>query len=156
VARTGSENAGDRVEVAAGGVVWRLGPSGPEVAIAEQRDRNRGDRTVRLPKGKAEIGESLEETAVREVREETGLGAEIVQPLREVRYRYFEAREGQHVDKRVHFYLMRHTGGVPAPRDGEMERVYWVPLERASRELTFETERAVVAEARALLVKNGG
>ena len=50
--------------------------------------------------------------------------------------------------KQVHFFLMEWLEGVPAPRDGEMEQVYWCPLERAAGELTFETERVALARAR--------
>ena len=140
-----------REEISAGGVVLRPGPGGPEVALAEQRDRNTGSLTVRLPKGKCDAGENLEQTARREVLEETGLTAEILRSLGDVRYRYFELRAKQHVDKRVHFFLMRHDGSDPAPRDSEMERVYWAPLAEAAARLSFDTEREVLARARAAL-----
>jgi 8-oxo-dGTP pyrophosphatase MutT (NUDIX family) len=138
-------------ETSAGGVVVRRGRAGAEVALAAQRDRNTGAPTVRLPKGHPEPGESLEEAALREVREEVGLGAVVLARLRDVTYHYRDVRRGRLVAKRVHFFLMRHTAGDGAPADGEMEHVFWCPLEAAEARLSFETEREVVAEARAML-----
>jgi len=144
------------VEVSAGGVVVRPGPAGPQVALAEQRDRNTGLRTVRLPKGKPEPGESLEETALREVREEVGVTARILAALPCVEYRYLDARRGRRVRKRVHFFLMRHQDGDLAPGDGEMDHTYWCPLPEALARLSFDTEREVVAAARDALEAPGG
>jgi 8-oxo-dGTP pyrophosphatase MutT (NUDIX family) len=137
----------DREETSAGGVVLRSTGPVPEVALAEQIDRNSRSRTVRLPKGKPDPGESLEQTALREVLEETGLSAEITGSLGQVIYRYFEQDEGRHVNKRVHFFLMRCLGGDIGQRDGEMERVYWVPLHEAAQRVTFETEREILERA---------
>jgi bis(5'-nucleosidyl)-tetraphosphatase len=143
------------VEVAAGGVVLRRGAAGPELVLAEQLDRNTRARTVRLPKGKPEAGESLETAALREVREETGVEAELLGPLREVRYRYLERRADRWVDKRVHFFLMRHRRGALRPADGEFERVFWCSFRDAEALLSFDTEREVVAAARAALEAPG-
>ena len=143
----------DREEVSAGGVVVRAGSAGLEVALADQMDRNTRSRAVRLPKGKPDPGESLEQTALREVLEETGLSAEIVGSLGQVEYRYLERSEGRHVSKRVHFFLMRllmrQSGSDTSQRDGEMERVYWVPLAEAAGRLTFETEQEILKRAAA-------
>ena len=139
----------ERRETSAGGVVYRqTGETGGgiEVALAVQVDRLTGERTRRLPKGKPEGDETPEQTALREVSEETGLTAKVVESLGCVDYVYRE--EGGDVAKQVHFFLMEWLEGVPAPRDGEMEQVYWCPMERAAGELTFETERVALARAR--------
>ena len=136
-----------RSEEAAGAVVFRRRGDLVEVAVAEQRDRLRGDLRVRLPKGKPEPGESPEQTALREVREETGLSGRILGRLEEVRYVYRDHR-GRPVDKLVRFYLMEHQSGDPRPLDGEMERVFWCSLAEACARLSFATEQHVVQRAR--------
>ena len=136
----------DRTETSAGGVVVRRASGSVDVAVGEQRDRLTGELTTRLPKGIVEPGETPEETAVREVAEETGLEATLVASLGAVDYAYQE-REIR-VSKRVHFFLMEARDGEPGPRDGELQRVYWCPLHAALERLTYETERDVVQRAR--------
>lgn len=140
-----------RREEAAGGVVTRRGPAGTQVLLIEQSDWRTRRATTRLPKGKPEWGETAEETAVREVEEETGVRAEVQRPLGRWRYAYYLPSQGHYVHKGVRFYLMRRVGGVPRPRPGETERVQWVPVAEALRRLSFETEREVVRAAHALL-----
>ncbi len=130
-------------EESAGGVVFRRGAA-LEVVVAEQIDRQTGERTLRLPKGKLEAGETLEAAALREVAEETGLQARILEALDEVRYRYVHRRRRLSIAKRVHFFLMEHQAGEPAPADREMERVFWCPIEEAAARLTFAAEGEVV------------
>lgn len=139
------------MERSAGGVVVRTRGDGFEVALAEQDDRNRGQRLVRLPKGHLEAGETAEQAAVREVAEETGLRARVVAPLGDTAYRYHEKALGRTVSKVVHVFLMAWEGGAGHPADGEMARVFWVPLGDAARRLAYEGERAMVRRASALL-----
>lgn len=133
-------------EVSAGGVVFRRGRP-LEVIVAEQIDRQTGERTLRLPKGKLEAGETLEAAALREVAEEAGVRARVVELLDEVHYRYVHHRRGVSVTKRVHFFLMEHEAGVPAPADREMERVFWCPIDEAVSRLTHGAEADVVRRA---------
>ena len=116
-----------------------------EIAAGAQWDRLTGRDSLRLPKGIVEPGETPEQAAVREVSEETGLEAEVVAPLSTVSYDYDE--DGTVVSKRVHFFLMRHVGGEPHPRDGEMASVRWFAADRLEDSLTFDTERGVIADA---------
>ena len=146
---TGSDTPGP--EVSAGGVVVRQGREGLEVALAEQDDRNTRERTVRLPKGHVDPGETPGEAALREVEEEVGLTARIVAPLGEVTYSYFEESREVTVSKEVHFFLMSWQSGHGHAADGEMARVFWAPLAAAPDQLSFETERDVVGRARTLL-----
>jgi len=123
--------------MSAGGVVFRRVGEPVEVARGEQRDRLTGERNTRLPKGKLAPGETPEQAAVREVREETGLSARLTAPLGSVAYTY---REGDaRVQKRVHFFLMELAEDDPREPDGELERVYWCPITRAAERLSFET-----------------
>ena len=135
-------------EVSAGGVVYRRGDDGIEVVLASRRTR-RGDLAWGLAKGGIERGESREDAAIREVREETGLDAEIEADLGDTRYIY--VWEDVRIRKRVHFFLMRHTGGDVDDRDDEMEEVRWFPLERARKRAAYRGERDVLARAAELL-----
>ncbi len=117
-----------------------------QVLLGEQRDRLSGAHHTRLPKGIVEADETPERAALREVKEETGLTGRVLAPLGTVDYSYRE--QGDRVAKQVHFFLMEPAGAEPGPRDGELARVYWCPIESAAERLSFETERRVVRLAR--------
>ena len=133
-----------RAEVSAGGVVFRPGAAGPEVVLASRRTK-RGELAWGLPKGQVEPDEHPEETAVREVREETGIDADIQADLGEITY--FYVWEGVRVRKRVRFFLMRATGGDVSRHDHEMEEVRWFPLDEALRATSYASERKVLQQA---------
>ena len=134
--------------MSAGGVVYRRVDDGIEVVLASRRTR-RGDLAWGLAKGGVEEGESLEEAAVREVREETGYTAEIEASLGDTRY--FYVWEDTRIRKTVHFFLMRCTGGDPSERDDEMEEVRWFPMARALKRAAYRGERDVLGRAADLL-----
>ena len=103
-----------------------------------------------LPKGTPNGEEPIEECAMREVREETGLDVRIVRPIGEIEYWFALPRRRVH--KIVHFFLMEALGGDTSRHDHEYEEVRWVHVDDARRMLTFDTyremlERALVAEA---------
>ena len=135
-------------EVSAGGVVYRGAGEDIEVVLASRRTR-RGDLAWGLAKGGIEPGESREDAAVREVREETGLDATIEADLGDTKYIY--VWEDVRIRKRVHFFLMRHVGGDADDRDDEMEEIRWFPLERALKRAAYRGEREVLARAAELL-----
>jgi 8-oxo-dGTP pyrophosphatase MutT (NUDIX family) len=135
-------------EVSAGGVVYRREGDEIEVVLASRRTR-RGDLAWGLAKGGVEEGETLEEAAVREVREETGYAAEIEASLGDTRY--FYVWEDTRIRKTVHFFLMRCTGGDPSERDDEMEEIRWFPLTRALKRAAYRGERDVLGRAADLL-----
>lgn len=137
-----------RREVSAGGVVWQMGDDGYEIALAARRTRS-GDLVWGLPKGRIDPGEQPPDTAVREVREETGLEAVIEHPLGRIGYNY--VWEGVRISKVVHFFLMRATGGNTDDHDHEMEDVQWFPLGEALEATAYESERDVLARAAELL-----
>jgi 8-oxo-dGTP pyrophosphatase MutT (NUDIX family) len=137
----------DRQEFSAGGVVVRDG----EVAVIVPVKRGQeGQRVLGLPKGHPDPGESPEEAAVREVREETGVDAELVDKLGDVHYWY--ERKGRRVAKMVTFFLFRYRSGDLADHDHEIEHARWMPIEEAARALTYAGEREMVQRA---LSRNG-
>ncbi|MFO1539193.1 MAG: NUDIX hydrolase [Chloroflexota bacterium] len=130
--------------VSAGGVVLRTTANGPEIVLGRRR-RERDGMTWSLPKGTPEPGESLEETALREVTEETGLAVAIVAPVGPIEYRFVQS--GTRIHKTVHYWLMEVTGGDLGGHDHEFDEVRWVGLAEATRLMTFPTERAIVERA---------
>lgn len=133
----------------AGGVVIRTVDGRLEIALVHRRS----PRLWALPKGTPDSGETLEETALRETREETGLEVEIDAPITTIRY--FFVRGTTRFHKTVHFFLMRATGGSPDDHDAEFDEVCWVPLDEALALLTHATERSILEQA-AGMVTDGG
>jgi 8-oxo-dGTP pyrophosphatase MutT (NUDIX family) len=128
----------------AGGIVVRIQDGAPELVVGMRR-RERDAVTWTLPKGTPQAGESREATALREVGEETGLEVAITAPLDSIQYSFVQ--RGTRINKTVHYFLMVPTGGDLARHDHEFERVRWVKFSDAPALLTFETERALVAQA---------
>jgi 8-oxo-dGTP pyrophosphatase MutT (NUDIX family) len=104
-----------------------------------------GSRVLGLPKGHPDGDETAEQAAIREVREEAGLEVEMVDKLGEVEYEY--ERKGRRATKRVAFFLFDYRSGDVADHDHEIEHAYWLALERAANELTYEGEREMVRRA---------
>ncbi len=128
----------------AGGIVIRFDGGVPQLVVG-RRKRERDGVTWTLPKGTPIPGETTEETATREVTEETGLQVEIVGPFDSIHYTFVQGRTRIH--KTVHYYLMAPTGGDLARHDHEFDEVRWIGFDDASTLLTFETERSLVARA---------
>ena len=127
--------------MSAGGVVYREEDGALFVALCGRLRPG----TWNLPKGTPDDGESIEQTALREVREETGLEVEIEEPLGHIEYWF--TRESTRFHKRVHFFLMGERGGSVDLHDPEHDVVEWFPAVQALRTLTFETEASIVRKA---------
>jgi len=125
-------------EISYGGVVVR----GDDVIVIVPRGRR---RVLGLPKGGPAAGESPEQTAAREVREETGVTARVRDRLGQVDYSY--RRGGRWIDKTVHFYLCEFEAGDTADHDHEVEQARWLPLEEARTGLTYPGEREMIERA---------
>lgn len=136
----------------AGGIVVKFEDQQPNLVVGMRR-RERSSVRWTLPKGTPNPGESLEEAALREVGEETGLRVRIVEPLPSIQYTFVQ--NGARIHKTVHYWLMEPTGGDMAQHDHEFEQVRWVPLDEAPALLTFETERDVVAAAGRRITAHG-
>jgi 8-oxo-dGTP pyrophosphatase MutT (NUDIX family) len=132
----------EREDFSAGGVVVR---DDRVIVIVPVKRSAAGDRVLALPKGHLDPAESPEEAAAREVREETGVQADLIDKLGDVRYGY--ERNGRRVRKTVTFYLFEYRSGDLADHDHEIEEAVWMPFAQAERELTYEGERQMVARA---------
>ena len=119
--------------------------SGRPWLVVGSRRRERDGRTWTLPKGTPEPGESREQTAVREVEEETGLKVRIHSAFDSIEYTFVQS--GTRINKTVHYFLMDPIGGDLARHDHEFDEVRWIPFDSAATMLTFETERELVARA---------
>jgi 8-oxo-dGTP pyrophosphatase MutT (NUDIX family) len=125
-------------ETSYGGVVVR----GDKVLVITPAGKR---RVTGLPKGGPNPGESGEQTAAREVREETGVTATVREPLGDVNYWY--RRGGRRVYKTVHFYLCDYVSGSTDDHDHEVENARWMPLEDARTALSYPGERALIERA---------
>ncbi len=126
-----------------GGVVVSSGDGRHEVALIRTKNM-KGKEVWTLPKGTAEEGETREQTALREVLEETGIEAEIIEPLEDITYWFVIASERSRIRKTVRYYLMRAVGGDPSRHDDEVAEVRFVPVDEAARWATYASDRKVL------------
>lgn len=126
-----------------GGVVVRSTNGRHEVALIRTKNM-KGKEVWTLPKGTAEEGETREETALREVLEETGIEAAILEPLQDITYWFVVAAERSRFRKTVSYYLMKAIGGDPSRHDDEVEEVRFVPVDEAARWATYASDRKVL------------
>lgn len=135
--------------VSAGGVVYRVNEGRIEVLLCGRV----ADGLWALPKGTPEPGESLEDTARREVQEETGVAVAIEEKLGTIEYWFTRPEEGIRYHKTVHHYLMVPIGGTPDAHDWEFDLVRWVPIDEALTMMTYENEAAMVRQAAQLIAE---
>jgi 8-oxo-dGTP pyrophosphatase MutT (NUDIX family) len=131
-----------------GGVVYRRSNSGEmEVIVVGRKDPG----IYGLPKGTPNPGESMEETALREVREETGVDVEIERKVDVIEDWVVRAAIDTRFHKFVHFYLMRPTGGDISLHDHEHDFVEWLPIAEAKALLTYQNEVHILEKAQDML-----
>ena len=140
-------------ETSAGGLVIDGidGPKDGQVAALIGRVDRRGRMLWSLPKGHIELGETAEQTAIREVAEETGIQGSVLAALGSIDYWF--VTEGRRVHKTVHHYLMRFLGGELSDEDVEVSEVAWVPLTELPSRLAYADERKLAEVADELIDK---
>ena len=152
-------------EISSGGVVIRYSAQGWVVAVIEPQREPAPDTSAKkssqkvvlaLPKGLVDPGEKAEQTALREVLEETGIIATPIAKLTDIKYVYVRSwGDGERVFKIVSFYLLKYKSGKIgeiSPEMGiEVKRALWIPLEEATTKLAYRGEREVVSRAQEYL-----
>lgn len=143
-----SKSVRTETQISAGGAVFRPGGSGPEIALISVGTPSRWQ----LPKGIIDKGETPEDAAVREVREEAGIDARIERLIEKVEYWYQAKEAGGRVryHKFVYFFSMTYIGGDVADHDHEVNEARWFPANEAIVALAFRSEREIVEKAIAL------
>ena len=129
----------------AGGVVIK----NDKILICYRKNQN----LFCLPKGTPELGENIEETAIREVSEETGLVPKILSKIGENNYEFYKKSTDKRYEKNiiykktVYFFLMAVTGGDIKNHDHEFDKVLWMSLEKSKEKLTYNNEFSIVEKA---------
>ncbi len=137
-------------EISAGGLVVDVVSTEPQALLISRYDR-RGRLIWSLPKGHIESGENSQQTAIREIQEETGIVAEVLDPLGEIDF-WFMA-DGRRIHKTVHHFLLVAVGGALSAEDPEVEFVEWVALSAVRDRLAYADERDLLDKAGALLAE---
>jgi 8-oxo-dGTP pyrophosphatase MutT (NUDIX family) len=138
-------------ETSAGGLVvdGLDGPPATRCAALIGRTDRRGRLLWSLPKGHIEQGETAEQTAMREVAEETGIRGTVLASLGSIDYWF--VTEGRRVHKTVHHYLMQFSGGELCDEDVEVTEVAWVPVDELPKRLAYADERRLAEIAGELI-----
>ncbi len=137
---------------------WVTGGAGSSGKEGQGADGSASQDKIRwcLAKGTPDQGETMEETALREVREETGLEVKLESPIGSIDY-WFADRDGEaRYHKTVHFYLMTPVGGHPDHHDPEFDVVQWFPFDEALKVLTYPNEVGVLRQAAQLIDQQKG
>jgi len=145
-------------EFSAGGVVLRQVKGRWNIAVIQPQGKGPGEvkghkeGVFALPKGLVDPGEKPEQTAIREVLEETGVTAKLIQKLGDVKYIYTRTfADGERVFKVVSFYLLEYRSGkigdITPEMQHEVSRALWLPLDEAVKKLSYKGERQMAAKA---------
>lgn len=133
-------------EVSAGGVVYRKAGDKIEFVLISPKEGR-----WCLPKGQVAENERKEESALREVREETGLKCKILQKIGTIEYWYFSKERKVRLHKFVHFFLMEYIEGSTENHDWEVIEAKWFDPEEAVEKASFQSEKGIIKKALEIL-----
>ncbi len=134
-------------QVSSGGVIFRKNDDSVEIALVAVKD----GKVWCLPKGIINKGEEPDETAIREVSEETGLKGRVIEKLGEINYWYYLKEEEAKCRKTVHFYLLEYEGGDISKHDWEVDKAAWFQIDDALKIASHKNERDIIEKAREVL-----
>ncbi len=136
-----------KLQFSSGGIIYRKVGKKIEVALIVRGE----GKIFCLPKGKIEKPETPQETALREVEEETGLKGKIDREIGKINYWFYSKEEKARIFKTVYFYLIKYESGETSRHDFEVEEVKWLSIDEALKIMTYPTERKMMQKAKQLL-----
>jgi 8-oxo-dGTP diphosphatase len=132
-----------KTQVSSGGVIFRRAGDGTEIALVAVKD----GKVWSLPKGVVEKGEEPAETAIREVREETGLSGRVIKKIGDISYWYYVKDNNTKCRKTVHFYLLEYVSGTTSDHNWEVDAAEWIRTGEALGMVSYKGDREIVRKA---------